>query len=339
MELSLNLGYTNSGRPVTWKGGDNPHISISGRSGSGKSFFIKRLLNQAVQQNALCIVFDYSGDFREWSAPDNIRFRRIDVTSSEFSINPLISTSGNSTDMRAQQLLSLLHSVFRMGPRASLALQRCTRDYLDCATDVPSLDGLLAYGSSAGNVSSSLRDALAPLDLLTTLIRCGGTPISLDFSIPGIMVLDFEKLIDNNSRKILIEVILQTIWGKRTSCWPSSDCPIILVLDESQNLSWSENSMAVRILREGRKFDIAGWFSSQWIDNKTAISALSQAALQAHFRPDDENTDRLIKKIYHKKADRIKYQRMVSSLKRGQFLRLLPDGRPIVVHVESERHS
>lgn len=334
MELSLNLGYTNSGRPVTWKGGDNPHISISGRSGSGKSFFIKRLLSQAVQQNALCIVFDYSGDFREWSAPGGIRFRRIDITSPDFTINPLITTSGKSAFMRAQQLLSLLHSAFKMGPRASLALQHSTQDYLEHTPDVPTLDGLLEYALSTESANRSLRDALAPLDLLSTIINCGDTPISLDFSQSGIVALDFEKLVDKDSRKFFVELILQNIWDIKSSCQHSNERHTILVLDEAQNLSWSENGMAVRILREGRKFGIAGWFSSQWADNRTAISALGQAALQAHFRPDDENINRLLKKLCCNKAYELKQQQMVCSLKRGQFLWLPPDGRPVVVHVE-----
>lgn len=338
MELSLNLGYTRSGSPVVWRGGDNPHISISGRSGAGKSFFLKHLIRQTAEQGVACVVFDYSDDFRGISPSDDMRFQRIGITSPEFRLNPLIATSENQTaDVCAQRLLSVLHSVFRMGSRASLELQQNTRKYLlyvQGRQEVPSLNGLDKYiSATVKKMSAGLYAALERLSLLADLIRCGDEPISLDFAMPGVIVLDFEGVVDRDFRKILIEIILQAIWDKRTSDKCSQDCPVILVLDEAHNLSWKEDSMAVRILREGRKYDLAGWFSSQWFDNKTASSALNQAALQVHFRPDDENVNRLAKKLCPNKADTAQYQSKVQSLRRGQFLWQRSDGRLVIAQV------
>ncbi len=44
--------------------------------------------------------------------------------------------------------------------------------------------------------------------------------------------------------------------------------------------------MPVRILREGRKLGIGGWFASQWVENERAKAALRQASVQMHFRQD-----------------------------------------------------
>ena len=119
MSLDLFLGKAPSGAPAVLRDPENPHVSISGRSGCGKSFFLKNLLHQAVRQGACCIVFDYTGDFGEYIPPDDIPTKRTDVTSPAFTINPLVSFSDQSADVRAQQLLSLLHGAFRMGVRAS----------------------------------------------------------------------------------------------------------------------------------------------------------------------------------------------------------------------------
>lgn len=63
--LTLDLGCTLSGQKVSLQNADNPHIAVNGKSGSGKSFFLRKLIAQATHQGALCIVFDYTSDFCE----------------------------------------------------------------------------------------------------------------------------------------------------------------------------------------------------------------------------------------------------------------------------------
>ena len=75
MTLRLFLGQTRSGTPVIWSGASNPHIAVSGRSGSGKSYFLKGLLEQAAGQGAACLVLDYSGDFAAYLPPEGIPLR------------------------------------------------------------------------------------------------------------------------------------------------------------------------------------------------------------------------------------------------------------------------
>ena len=284
MSLDLFLGKAPSGAPAVLRDPENPHVSISGRSGCGKSFFLKNLLHQAVRQGACCIVFDYTGDFGEYIPPDDIPTKRTDVTSPAFTINPLVSFSDQSADVRAQQLLSLLHGAFRMGVRASTALL-----------------GFVEKSSP----STGLIAATEPLQLLVTLFHSGDTPISLDLTQPSLTILDFNRVIDRDLRKLGIELILQTIWDHRIS----------------KHLS-------------GRKYGIGGWFASQWIDNKTAIAALGQAALQAHFRPDDQHVQQLARLICPTGgADLARYRGLIQSLQRGQFIWDKDDGKVIKVIV------
>lgn len=91
--------------------------------------------------------------------------------------------------------------------------------------------------------------------------------------------------------------------------------------------------MAVRILREGRKFGLGGWFASQWINNKTALSALGQAALRANFRPEDVNIPALAKQLAQTGGTPAQWQKLLRRLKVGQFLYFRRDGKNILVNV------
>lgn len=333
MSISLFLGRSNSGTSVTWAGADNPHAAISGRSGSGKSYFLKGLLEQAARQGASCLVFDYSHDFRHYIPPENVPFQALDVVGSSFNMNPLADSSASGRRTSAQQLLSALHSVFRMGPRANLALHKAALGYLE-QTEKPTLDGLIDFARNDQPASTGLTAALEPLELLATLIRCGDCPISLDLTSPGITVLGFDQVVDGKLCTLLVELILGAVWDQRASATSSDGPPLILLLDECQNLNWGDGSMAVRILREGRKYGLAGWFSSQYIQNKNAVAALGQAALQAYFRPDDANILRLAKAMSqtgHGKPEQ--WGKAIRSLRVGQFLLQKPGGKPMIVTV------
>ena len=336
MSLTLDLGCTSMGIPVQWCRSDNPHLSILGRSGSGKSYFLRGFIQQAAQQGALCLVLDYSADFRDFSASDGLPFRRIDVTSLDFNINPLAASAARGGLAAAQQLLSALHSAFRMGSRANVALQTATLAYLSQSNN-PTLPGLLHYVNAAEKKSRGLFAAVEPLELLSTLIHCGDRPISIDMEETGIVALGFDQVVDSKFRTLLVELILQAVWNQWISAGHSASHPLILVLDECQNLAWGESSMAVRILREGRKFGIGGWFASQWISNKTAVAALGQAALQANFRPEDANIAALAKRLAQSEGTVSQWQGLIRKLKVGQFLCSRQDGKTILVNVPSHQ--
>lgn len=332
MCIALQLGRTPSGGKAVLSNAPNPHIFISGQSGSGKSYFLKHLAAQAVQQGALVLVFDYTGDFVTLDSLNGLPIQRIDVASPNFSVNPLLGNAGQSADIRAQQLLSLMRSVFRFESRAATALRLCAQKYL-LEESHPSPQGLLNYAQSQTSVGRGLAAALEPLELFASLVHSGTVPLGLDLCTPGLIVLDFAQVIAQDLRKFLVELLLRSVWDQRTTVQPLPQFPLILVLDECQNLPWGQESMAPCILREGRKFRIGGWFASQWVHDKEASSALSQAALQAHFRPDDQNLDKLAKSFCQSKTGFPQYRRLIQSLHVGQFLWQRPDGKCVLVNV------
>lgn len=328
MNLKLSPGLTRSEKPITWHNADNPHLNISGQSGTGKSFLMKKLAAQAAEQGAFVLALDYTSDFADYTPPDNLNYQRVDVTSPDFQLNPLVGSPGQSPNIRAQQLLAALHSVFRMGTAANLLIQNATTAYLAKA-ESPTLDGLLNSLYQMDNPSRGIQTAMENIAFLAMLVHCGTQQISLDLGTPGLTVLDYSQIIDRDQCKLLIELVLQTLWTAHTQQHP----PLILILDEAQQLHWGAGSMSMRILREGRKFDIAGWFSSQWCDKKEAASALGQAARQIYFRPDGQHVAKLAKAICSRPTDISQCRETLQRLPRGEFIWQKADGRPIVIKV------
>lgn len=236
----------------------------------------------------------------------------------------------------AQQLISTLTQVFRMGPKTVLKLLQVTQDYLEAGTEPPTILGLCRYAESNATSKNGLNPAMEPVELLAHLIHCGEELISLDLVTPGLRILDFSQIQGHQLRKIMLEIVLNVVWMQRCGGTETarSGTPLLILMDEAQNLVWKEESAAVRILREGRKYDIGGWFCSQWIKNETAVAALRQSALQAHFHPDDASAVPLAKMLGADERDAISVCRQhLQTLQVGQFLWLGPKRVPVKVIV------
>ena len=83
--MRFTLGFTRTGTRIPWDSAGNPHIAVFGQSGSGKSFFLQGLIEQAAEQGAACIVLDYSQDYGQFAPRKGVCFRQVDVSSPEFN--------------------------------------------------------------------------------------------------------------------------------------------------------------------------------------------------------------------------------------------------------------
>lgn len=175
--------------------------------------------------------------------------------------------------------------------------------------------------------------ALERLEFLNSLIYCGIEPLSIGLTTPGLVVLDFQETVDRELRMFRIKLLLQTIWNIRSVTVGNSLPPLIVVLDEAQHLSWGADSMAVRILNEGRKYNLAGWFSSQWLDKEGSADAIGQADLRAYFRPEAKNAEKLARLFSPSGKDLPQYRKLIKSLQVGQFLWQRPGGQCVRVTV------
>ena len=204
--------------------------------------------------------------------------------------------------------------------------------------DNPNLKQLAAFMDNQKK-TSGLSAALEPVELLSSILHCENEFLSLDLNAPGLTILGFEKFEDVRLRATLIELILSAIWSTWTA-HPHHNHPLVLLLDEAQNLNWTPSGMPIRILREGRKHQLAGWFATQWISKPEAEAALTQAALQAHFRPDDAHVLPLAKQLSQGNREQVaQWRNIICSLRRGQFLLQRPGGKVVVVCVPTQKEN
>lgn len=333
--MELTLGYRGDGQVITTAGAENPHIFIDGISGSGKSFALKRLAEEAVRKGALVIVFDYTGDFGAYSPPEGVPCQRMDVIGGELRINPLSPASGAPALVRAQRLVNLLLAGYRLGNRACMDLLDAACQYLEFCPGIPNVACLVEYiGEVCCPLTKGLESALEPLKGLSHLITSGPEEISIDLDSPGLLILDFGQVESVWMRQLMAELLLRVIWDSRTSAAADARCPLALLLDECQNLNWRQDGMPVRILHEGRKFGIGGWFASQWVENGRAKAALRQASVQMHFRQDQDTAVKLARTLAMNEPEkRERYTRLIRSLRKGFFITGNPCGGICVGHI------
>ena len=333
--MELTLGYRGDGQAITTAGAENPHIFIDGISGSGKSFALKRLAEEAVQKGALVIAFDYTSDFAAYLPPDGVPCQRMDVIGGELRINPLAPTPGAPEFVRAQRLVNLLLAGYRLGNRACMDLLDAACQYLEFCPGIPNIACLVEYIEEVCcPLTKGLESALEPLKGLSHLITSGLEEISIDMDSPGFLILDFGQVESGWMRQLMVELLLRVIWDSRTSAVTDDWHQLILLLDECQNLNWRQDGMPVRILREGRKFEIGGWFASQWVENERAKAALRQASVQMHFRQDQDTATKLARAMAMTDPEkRERYTRLIRSLRKGFFITGNPCGGICIGHV------
>lgn len=325
MNYQITLGYPRLGSPITWEGVPNFHAYLSGSSGQGKTFLLRSMASQVPALGGRCIIFDYSGDFlspipqQSWPPPDT---KIVNIRSDKVNINPFLpQNEEETTDEIAERVVGILSSGTRLGEVqwAYLFDTILTGMESDSFENIPDLVEQIEEDAEDKNqVAQRLLYKMRRLSKLLPRCDC---EFDWKLETPGITIVDLTSIQDPSTLAILAELLLWTICNLRMRGGPRDASPLVLLLDECQRLRFRSGDTTVRILREGRKFGIWGWFSTQWMHNKEAAAALGQAALRVYFRPEDENLHKVAIAFSHGVKDKVSlYEKQLASLKRGQFM-------------------
>ena len=119
---------------------------------------------------------------------------------------------------------------------------------------------------------------------------------------------------------LLTELLLWDIWS---FCVKNGDesKPFILVLDEAQNLSHGEKSPSAKILTEGRKFGLSGWYATQFMKPQLSddeIQRLQQASQKLYFCPPDDGVLTVAKNIDISANGTKEWSEKLKKLKKGE---------------------
>ena len=119
---------------------------------------------------------------------------------------------------------------------------------------------------------------------------------------------------------LLTELLLWDIWS---FCVKNGDesKPFVLVMDEAQNLSHGEKSPSAKILTEGRKFGLSGWYATQFMKPQLTddeIQRLQQAGQKLYFCPPDDGVLTVARNIDITSAGAKEWSEKLKRLKKGE---------------------
>ncbi len=279
----------------TYENVANPHIAVVGISGSGKSYFIKTfLLRSAFVWNSNALIIDWAGEYKEWVKQTNGKV----ISLGKGSYLNLLDLGGMKPYDRIKQIvrtLELLTDISQYPEQRRLTEQAIEKVYMEGKFKMdafeqkdelgkplaaPTLKDVVRVLTETAQVGSyefpaELENAIYRLKQFTKPgedFFAQQSTVRLDEIISsGLVDLDLSGLPDETSRALAALTLLQFIKEKmRLEGWSNiKGLRLLIVLDEAWKIGKEDNSDAVMIVREGRKYNFGMIIASQ---NPTDIS-------------------------------------------------------------------
>ncbi len=276
----------------------NPHIAVCGISGSGKSYFIKTfLLRAAFVWNANALIIDWAGEYRDWVRDSGGKIVRL----GRGSYLNLLDLGGMKPYDRIKQVmrtLELLTDIGHFPEQRRLTEQAIEKAYLENKFKMdareqkdelgnpltpPTLKDVVRilreqHQSGAYEYPAELENAIYRLEQFTKPgedFFAQQSTIKLEKLVTsGLVSLDLVGLPDEKMRALAALTVLQFIKERMRISGSvegarKHELRLIIVLDEAWKIGKEENSDAVMIVREGRKYNFGMIIASQ---NPTDIS-------------------------------------------------------------------
>ena len=316
----------------------NRHLLIEGKSGQGKTYFIQRLIMELHKQDIPIIIIDYTDGFKNSQLEDEFKEALGDdlkqhlVVKDKFPLNPFrkyekeidddIFIEEDNVDV-ASRFRSIIESVYPMGIQQLNCVYKAVLTGLEKYGDTMNLNDFEEELKIQGTTQ-----AFSALSQLQFFIDKNPFDSDSDFdwsylnyphrSVNIIQLTTYTREIQN----IITEMILWDIWYYKLSAGTENN-PFAVVLDEAQNLDFSNSSPCAKILQEGRKFGWSGWFTTQFLKGKMsqdAIGMLQNAAEKIYFNPPETSVDTIAKTLTKDNGEKKKWETKLSNLKKGQCI-------------------
>ena len=279
----------------TYENVANPHIAVVGISGSGKSYFIKTfLLRASFAWNSNALIIDWAGEYKDWVRETGGKV----IALGKGSYLNLLDLGGMKPYDRIKQVvrtLELLTDIANYPEQRRLTEQAIEKAYIDNKFRMdaheqkdelgkpilpPTLKDVVRMLTEQAQLGSyefpaELENAVYRLKQFTKPgedFFAQQSTVSLDELInSGLVDMDLSGLPDETSRALAALTLLQFIKEKmRLEGWSTErGLRLLIVLDEAWKIGKEENSDAVMIVREGRKYNFGMIIASQ---NPTDIS-------------------------------------------------------------------
>lgn len=266
----------------------NGHVLVLGKSGMGKTYYTLKTVAEAVQKGKSVLLFDYSGSYRieEIKKVELGNMNNIEI------LNPMekeiIWTTNKHTlplTFAGAILKSLHNRSYYQKKLLVEGLQRIQKNSTSIGFDtiILSLEDMLLEDRDS-DIKKNILHLLARLEPYSEIkkLRFIGEDTAPDTGsqIKIIQLSDFPVI----QRQFLTIFLTELFWEEVRKRWRKMD---IVVFDEFQCISLKAGTSLAEMLREGRKFGLSMYLSSQFIGkySKDELNTLFQCGNILFFRP------------------------------------------------------
>ncbi len=272
--------------PFSWSFANltNPHISVVGITGAGKSYFVKTLLIRASYiWNTNAIIIDWAGEYKAWVKQTGgtvVAFAKGDYLN-------ILDLAGMKPLDRVKQIMNSLDILTDIGTypeQKRLTEEAIEQSYINLGFRVSEKPQQGKDAPTLKNVIALLEEKLQegtyeyPAELENSVYRLRqfaregedyfARKSTLDLARivdSGLVDIDLSALPDERFRTLAALFILQTLKEKmRTQGFSETKgLKALVVLDEAWKVASDEKSDAITIVREGRKYQFGLIVASQ----------------------------------------------------------------------------
>ena len=315
---------------------NNRHLLINGNSGCGKTYCIQGLLMETALQGVSSVVFDYTGGFTSSKLDpifknalgDRIKQRVIRVD--KIPVNPFVKHDIQIDDDLfvpeedvdvASKIAEIFSTVYSLGDQQKSAIYSAVLSGLEKYKD--SMNFRIMVDELEESETSYAKTVISKIQAFTDI-----NPFAVDSSFSWSDIRDSEGMVyviqltgyGRDIQILLTELLLWDIWSFSVKNGDESK-PLILVLDEAQNLSHGDKSPSAKILTEGRKFGLSGWYATQFMKPQLSddeIQRLQQAGQKLYFCPPDDGVMAVAKNIDINSQGAKDWSERLKKLKKGE---------------------
>lgn len=297
---------------------DNQNLLIVGRSGSGKTYALKKIEENLAQSGGAVLVLNYHDTHSELLGNDNIYWLDAVADGIPLSLlSPITHPDGSKEDDISviSAAMDIFCNVCNLKSRQRSALREAMKR-TQYRNDVHNT--IWAIGDELCKAHDEVADSVYEkfYDIFTQVKV--GVKISL-MKKGKVTVIDLSKY-SEQAQSAVAEMILSFLWRYFRIWGLFSNTVLAVVCDEFQALTIRSNSIFKKILREGRKYHIALFLATQTLADldRQDKTLLLQAGTQLYFHPSPREAKEIADTLNQDKD--AGFQELLLSLRKGECI-------------------
>jgi len=255
----------------------NPHISITGETGSGKTQATKAIVSELGEQGLPALILDFKDDYSDESFIEAERFRLYDASFSSLPFNPLTPAIDKRQDLinpsqHIYQIADIIKRIYKLGDQQAFRLREAIkRAYelagislrpapLEAGKSFPPFD-VVQQELMDDNANEPLLGRLSPIFDLG-LFATDAEQSNFEEFLQASAVIRLGQLPSDEVKNSVAEFFLMALYNYLIRQPQTHTLGRLLVLDEAWRVV--ESPFLTPLMREGRAFGLGVLIASQF---------------------------------------------------------------------------